>query len=197
MLLPITNLNENRYVGLRALWVLPCTSISHLGFNNDGKLVAVVRSDDWKEIEFELYTAFLIQEKKRVGNGSVILQKIYFEQFGISPESLQSLNKLNESGCVNVVAQDSNGMYHYCGISRGMDSTQWHQQDMRTGEGKVHTSTSDANTPSVVAATIECTTHNYAPFCDNPLTMPTTANIIYFTQNFAFSTPNGSVFGLA
>lgn len=196
MLLPIHKSNENQYVGLRAMWVLACASVKNLLFDNNGKIIAVEKTEDWKEIEFELHTAFLLQEKKRIGSGTINLQKIYFEQNGISSENLNALSILNDNGCLNIVAKDNSGNFHFCGISRGNNPGLWHQQDMRTGDGHANTNTVDSNIPLSIAESIQCLTYNYAPFCDNPLTMPSSINIIYYAQGFSFVTTSGAVFNL-
>jgi hypothetical protein len=163
-------------------------------FDNTGKIIGIDKTADWVAIDFERYTGFLIQEKRVVGRNVIVNQKVYFEKDDITQDALEALKALNESGCLNVIVQDNNGLFHYCGISKGHSANTWHQQDMRTNEGKANSNAENDETGVVLAETIECLTYNYAPLTSHPSVVPTSVNVIYHTGSFAFVTPNNSVF---
>lgn len=197
MILPISRNCGNVYAGIKQMWVIQCHNITGILFDANGKIIAIDKTDDWRLIQFERNTGFLLQEKKVVGRHSVItIQKIYFEQNDIVQASLEQLRELNKCGCLNIVIEDNNGAFHYCGISKTEDEQLWHHQDMRTSDGVAKTNAVDDEIGSYVAESLQCITYNYAPFTDNPTTIPPTYDLIYYGYGFAFVTSPNTVMTL-
>ena len=197
MLLPISRNNGNFYAGIKKMWAIECHNVTGVMFDNQGKIIGIDKTDDWSPIEFERNTGFLIQEKKIAGRNSVVtIQKIYFEQNDIVQESLEQLKKLNACGCLNVVIEDNNGSFHYCGISKTDDDSTWYHQDMRTSDGFANTHAQGDEIGSYLSESMQCVTYNYAPFTNNPITLPPTADLIYYAGGFAFVTSPNTVMTL-
>lgn len=197
MLLPISKACSNAYAGIKKMWAIECHNVTGVLFNSSGQLIAIDKTADWQEIEFERNTGFLLQEKKIVGRSSVIVsQKIYFEQSDIIQTSLNQLYELNKCGCLNIVIQDHSGLFHYCGVSKGENPLYWYHQDMRTSDGLANTQAQDDEIGSYLAESIECLTYNFAPFTSDPTVLPSTNDIIYYAGGFAFVTSPNTVISL-
>lgn len=198
MLLPISKFCGNQYAGIRHMWAIECHNITGVLFDSIGQIIAIDRTAEWQEIEFERNTGFLLQEKKIVGRNTVIVQqKIYFEQDDILQSSLEALYQLNCSGCLNVVIEDNNGQFHYCGVSKTDNPLYWYHQDFRTSDGTANTNSIDSEIGTNLTESLSCATNNYAPFVsESPITISPTADLIYYAGGFAFITSPSTVLTL-
>lgn len=170
---PINRLNcPNAHAGLVAVWAVPCNEVVDILFDDTGFVYNAIleAGSEWKRIEFEPETAHLFQEKLIVkGYETYVKQSIYFEVHGLSSATRKALEDLNRNCCLNVIAEDNAGGYHYCGISRTEEGEihEW----MMTGDG---TSETGANPESDVAKyteSLQCICDFYAPITLDPNNM--------------------------
>ena len=92
----------------------------------------------WTPITFEPGTAYLMQEKIVVkGFESIVKQTVVFELYGLSSAIRNALDDLNGNCCLNLIALDEAGNYHYCGISKTEEG--YLHEWMMTGNGSSET----------------------------------------------------------
>lgn len=170
---PITKLNcPNAHAGLVAVWAVACKDVVDILFDDDNFIYNVIldAGAEWKLIEFEKETGYLFQEKVVVkGYESIVKQSIYFEIHGLSSASRNALEDLNGNCCLNAIAKDKAGNYHYCGISRTEEG--YMQEWMMTGDGTSETGADPATDVAKYTESLICTCDFYAMITLDPNTM--------------------------
>jgi len=112
----------------------------------------------------------LFQEKLMVtGYESIVKQSIYFEVHGLSSASRNALEDLNGNCCLNAIAKDKAGNYHYVGISKTDEG--YMQEWMTTGDGSSETGANPATDLAKYTESLICTCDFYAMITLDPNTM--------------------------
>lgn len=157
--------------GLVAIWAVPCSVVVDVLINEEDQTVYNVILDtgaEWERIEFEPGTSFLIQEKITVkGYTSVVKQSIYFEVHGLSSATRNALEDLNGVCCMNVIAEDEAGLYHYCGISNTEEGEV--NENLKTGEGTSETGANPETDVAKYTETLNCICDFYALISLSPV----------------------------
>lgn len=162
----------NARAGLVAIWAVPCMDVASILVDEDKFVYNVVLQpgSEWSLIEFEPDSAYLFQEKIIVkGNAQYVKQSIYFEVWGLSTAGRNALENLNEQCCMNIIAQDKAGNYHYCGISKTEEGSvhEW----MKTGDGSSETGQDPVNDVARYTETLVCICDFYALITLDPNNM--------------------------
>lgn len=127
--------------GLVRIWAVSCYEVVDVLIDPVTRQVYNVILDtgvQWRRLEFEPDTAYLMQEKLTAkGYTEYVKQTIYFEQHGLSLTMRNALEDLNGNCCLNVIAEDLAGNYHYCGISQTEEGED--HNFMQTGDGSSET----------------------------------------------------------
>jgi len=159
----------NSRAGLYRLWAIDCADVVDV-LVEDGNVynVTLVDGANWKQIQFDKGTAYLQQEKLIAkGYETYVKQSLYFELAGLSNEKRNALEDLNGACCMNVIAEDVSGNFHYIGISEN-DSGDIVNDELRTGEGSSETG-ADPNTDTArYTESLVCFSSFYAPITINP-----------------------------
>lgn len=159
----------NSRAGLFRLWAIDCADVVDVLVENGNVYnVTLVDGAAWKQIQFDKGTGYLQQEKLIArGYETYVKQSLYFELAGLSNEKRNALEDLNGVCCMNVIAEDVAGNFHYIGISED-DSGDITNDDLRTGEGSSETG-ADPNTDTArYTESLVCFSTFYAPITINP-----------------------------
>ena len=159
----------NSRAGLYRIWAVDCADVVDV-LIEDGSVhnVTLVDGVGWKQIQFDKGPAYL-QQEKLIANGyeTYVKQSLYFELAGLSNEKRNALEDLNGVCCMNVIAEDVAGNFHYIGISED-DFGDITNDDLRTGEGSSETG-ADPNTDTArYTESLVCFSTFYAPITINP-----------------------------
>ena len=159
----------NSRAGLYRIWAVDCADVVDV-LIEDGSVhnVTLVDGVGWKQIQFDKGTAYL-QQEKLIANGyeTYVKQSLYFELAGLSNEKRNALEDLNGVCCMNVIAEDVAGNFHYIRISED-DFGDITNDDLRTGEGSSETG-ADPNTDTArYTESLVCFSTFYAPITINP-----------------------------
>lgn len=168
-----STLCPNARAGLVAIWAVPCIDVADILIDDEGMVYNVILNAgaEWILIEFEPDSAYLFQEKLIVrGSSSYVKQSIYFEVWGLSTEGRNALEDLNGNCCMNIIAQDKAGNYHYCGISKTEEGEAIHEW-MMTGDGSSETGQNSQTDIARYTETLVSVCEFYAPITIDPNTM--------------------------
>lgn len=167
---PINNvLCPSARAGLVAIWAVSCFEVIDVLIDENHSVYNVILNDDidWTRIEFEPNTAFLIQEKLTVkGYTDYVKQSIFFEIHGLSNTVRNALEDLNGNCCLNVIAEDLAGNYHYCGISETEEGED--HEHMKTGDGSSETGADPQTDVARYTETLNCICDFYALITIDP-----------------------------
>ena len=173
LLTPITLANcPNARAGLVAIWAVPCSDVVDILIDGDRFVYNVILNTgiDWTELEFEPGTAYLFQEKLIVkGYTSFVKQSISFEIHGLSSSVRNALEDLNKNCCLNVIAEDEAGQFHYCGISRTEEGEK--HERLKTGDGSSETGANPNSDVAKYTETLVCFCDFYAMITLDPYKM--------------------------
>jgi hypothetical protein len=155
-----------------AIWAVPCSEVIEVLFDDDNFVYNVIVNPgvEWIRIEFEPGTAYLFQEKLTVkGYTQFVKQSIYFEVHGLSNETRNALEDLNNNCCLNVIAEDEDRNYHYCGISKTEEGEK--HERLKTGDGSSETGANAYTDVAKYTETLTCFCDFYAMITLDPNTM--------------------------
>lgn len=156
--------------GLAAIWAVPCNEVIEIIIDPLLHMVSNVILNvgvEWQRIEFEPGTAYLMQEKLIAkGYTEYVKQTIYFEEYGLSPTMRNALEDLNGNCCMNVIAEDEAGNYHYCGISVRDESEL--NDNLRTADGTSETGADPQTDVAKYTETLACVCDFYALITIDP-----------------------------
>lgn len=159
----------NSRAGLYRLWAVKCTDVVEVLIENGSVYdVTLVGGAEWQQIQFDRGTGFLQQEKLIArGYETYVKQSLYFELAGLSNEKRNALEDLNGVCCMNVIAEDLAGNYHYIGISED-DFGDIINDDLRTGDGTSETGADPKTDTAKYTENLVCFSSFYAPITINP-----------------------------
>jgi len=171
VLTPInTVLCPSARAGLVAIWAVPCSEVVEvlidpvLGMVSN---VILTVGTEWTRLEFEPDTAYLIQEKLVAkGYTEYVKQTIYFEVHGLSNATRNALEDLNGNCCMNVIAEDLAGNFHYCGISERDGEAS--KDNMKTADGSSETGADPRTDVARYTETLACICDFYALITIDP-----------------------------
>lgn len=155
--------------GLVRIWAVSCKDVVDVLIDDDSMVYNVVLDTgvEWQELEFEPDTAFLIQEKLVArGYTEYVRQQIYFEIHGLSAYVRNRLEDLNGECCLNIIAQDRAGNFHYLGISETEEGERF--EGLKTNDGSSETGANPATDVARYTETLECICDFYGLITLNP-----------------------------
>ena len=156
--------------GLVAIWAVPCSEVIDVLIDPDTRMVYNVILNvgvEWTPIEFAPDTAYLIQEKLIAsGYTEYVKQTIYFEEHGLSNATRNALEDLNGNCCMNVIAEDEAGNFHYCGISNREEGEV--NGNMKTADGSSETGADPRTDVAKYTETLACICDFYALITTDP-----------------------------
>lgn len=152
-------------VGIRKLWLIDGLTVSDISFDG-GIITGLEKSSDWAEINFEINSCSLREEKKRIGNSHIISQKIEFSLYGSNQDTLTSLESLNRNGTIHALLYCNDEKYRYVGID--IENNVWQHTDLRTSDGKNNTGAGSEDI-SELTESLMAISFAYAPFANESI----------------------------
>lgn len=163
--------------GINCFWVTDCTNVLDWVVDysqDDNGCVTGVIMDAAQPLpvfhlfKFEKDTAFLNQEKTRVGNNINITQTLSFVLPVLDKVKQSVLRDLNTCCCLYIIVQDNNGRCWISGLSINPITQEWKNEGFQTGDGSANTGADPTADNSQFIETITGTTSWYAPLWDAP-----------------------------
>jgi hypothetical protein len=154
---------------LNAIWAVDCAEVVTV-LMEKGSVYNVVLAPGatWKRIDFEKGVGYLQQEKLIAkGSTNYVKQSLYFELYGLSNEKRNALEDLNGVCCMNVIAEDQSGKYHYLGITRDA-AGDIENEGLKTGDGSSETGANPATDIARYTESMVCYAGFYAPITVDP-----------------------------